>query len=61
MRMPDEDEVHKYAPENFKAAGLENVVVVLDATELEIVRVWQTDLAYVLFSPYKHRPTGKYL
>lgn len=61
VRMPDVAEVRKYAPANFIKAGLENVAVVLDATELEIVRVWQTDLAHVLYSPYKHRPTGKYL
>ncbi|CAN0424893.1 unnamed protein product, partial [Pylaiella littoralis] len=61
VRMPDLHEVREYAPKSFTLAGLENVIVVLDATELEIVRVWQTDLAYVLYSTYKRRPTGKFL
>ncbi|CAN0404564.1 unnamed protein product [Pylaiella littoralis] len=61
VRMPDLHEVREYAPKSFTLAGLENGIVVLDATELEIVRVWQTDLAYVLYSTYKRRPTGKYL
>lgn len=61
VRLPRVEEVKEYAPESFVTAGLDNVVVVLDATELEIVRVWQTDLAYVLYSTYKRRPTGKFL
>eukprot|EP00752_Nemacystus_decipiens_P017825 g15981.t1 len=67
VRLPDVHEIvdpdtgKSTAPRNFINQGFGRVTVVLDATELETVRVWQTDLAYYMFSPYKHRPTGKAL
>lgn len=66
VRLPDVSEVWdeergSTAPDNFTSRGMSKVVLVLDATEIETVRVWHTDLAYYFFSPYKHRPTGKLL
>lgn len=67
LRLPEVDEIWdsvsgcSKAPLNFRARGMPKVVCVLDATEIETVRVWHTDLAYSLWSSYKHRPTGKLL
>lgn len=66
VRLPEVSEVWdpetgSRAPQNFRSRGMGKVVVVLDASEIEMVRVWHTDLAYYLWSTYKHRPTGKLL
>ncbi|CAM9923312.1 unnamed protein product [Ectocarpus fasciculatus] len=61
LRLPEVDEVAAKAPANFKRKQMEKVVVVLDATEIETVRVWHTNLAFYLYSTYKHKPTGKVL
>lgn len=66
VRLPEVDEVWSSetgstAPSNFKNRGMGKVVIILDATEIETFRVWHTDLAYYIFSPYKKRPTGKLL
>lgn len=41
---------------NFVGGGLKTVALVLDATEVQVERVWQTDAAHVL-SNYKGKPT----
>lgn len=66
VRLPRVDEVWDSetgptAPVAWLRKGMGRVVIVLDATEIETVRVWHTDLAYYLYSTYKHRPTGKLL
>ena len=61
VRLPEIDEVESKAPENFWRKQLEKVVIVLDATEIECVRVWHTNLAYYMYSTYKGKPTGKVL
>lgn len=66
VRLPEvhevwDSETGSTAPVNFKNRGMGKVVIILDATEIETFRVWHTDLAYYMFSPYKKRPTGKIL
>ena len=67
VRLPEVGEVWdaekgcSRAPSNWLQRGMGRVVMVLDATEVETTRAWLTDLAYYLWSPYKHRPTGKIL
>lgn len=48
-------------PKNLQATGLEHVVVVLDATELEILRVWLKGVAYVLFFSVQASSDGQVL
>ena len=59
VRLPSLGEVAAHAPKNFKAKGLSKCILVLDATELETTRVWQTDIAHMMWSTYKQRPTAK--
>lgn len=61
VRLPQPHDVESTAPLAFDRKDLAKVVLVLDATELETVRVWQTDAAHALFSTYKHRPTANIL
>lgn len=66
VRLPKMNEVWdtetgSLAPLNFRTRNMGKVVIVLDATEIETKRVWHTNLAYYLWSSYKHRPTGKLL
>ena len=41
---------------NFVRKGLQECIIVLDATEVETTRVWQTDVAHVMWSNYKQSP-----
>lgn len=59
VRFPKIDEVEATAPPNFIRAGLGKCILVLDGVELETMRVWQANMAHVIWSPYKGRPTGK--
>lgn len=61
VRLPLPHEVALTAPENFVGSNLSKVILILDATEVEVERVWHKDAAYVLYSPYKGKPTGKVL
>ena len=54
-------EVQNLAPKNFLDKGYGNCVIVLDATELEIPRTWQTDMNWACYSTYKGRQTAKVL
>lgn len=59
VRLPSVDDVLTNAPDDFKAKGMSKVVLVLNAVKVETEQVWVPDLAYVLWSTDKHRPTGK--
>lgn len=61
VRLPKPDEVAKTAPANFVSSNLADVIFVLDATEVEVERVWNKDANYVLYSSYKGKTTGKLL
>jgi len=59
VRLPLPDEVEANAPPSFVRAQLGKCILVLDGVELETTRAWQANMAHVLWSPYKGRPTGK--
>ena len=61
VRLPLPHEVALTAPENFVASNLSKIILILDATEVEVDRVRHKDAAYVLCSTYKSKPTGKVL
>ena len=59
VRLPFPPEVAMTAPENFVASNLSKVILILDATEVDVEWVCHKDAAYVMYSPYKSKPTGK--
>lgn len=61
VRLPLTHQVALTAPDNFVSSNLSDVCFLLDATEVEVERVWHKDAGYVLYSPYKGKPTGKVL
>ena len=61
VHLPAARNVVQSAPGNFKLRDLGSVAIVLDATEIPLDKVWQTDAAYATFSNYKGKTTGKIL
>lgn len=61
VRLPTLAEVDEFVPQNFVDHGYAKCVLVLDATELEICRFWQTDWNWITYSTYKGRQTAKLL
>ena len=59
VRLPSLGDYAANVPMNFVREGLQECIIVLDATEVETTRVWQTDVAHVMWSNYKQRPTAK--
>lgn len=61
VQMPDVKSVLSTAPSNFRKKGLSSVAIVVDATEIRVDHVWQSDAERALWSQYKKAYTAKIL
>lgn len=61
VHLPEVENVVKSAPLNSQEKKLSSVIIVLDATEIHVDNVWQTDAAWATYSNYKGKTTGKIL
>ena len=61
VRMPTWSEVADGCPTSVRERGMGEVAVMIDCTEFTAERMSMKDAAHYLFSPYKQRPTVKFV